>query len=182
MSKPYSDKQFTKDITKLMRIIYGRLSSATSFDEVKKEFGMLEGLATNPNCPNPIKTMYGLAYLMEDKEWYDVKKGMNIVTDAAQSAEDREPFCWFVLGQLYLNGKKGLEQDPVSAKYWIDKSASVGYAPAQNMMELQWGDNPVGFLDWFEDKMEGKKPYRMGLGLLIGVTLIILVILLLILR
>ena len=177
MSKPYSDKQFTKDITKLMRIIYGRLSSATSIDEVKKEFGMLEGLATNPNCPNPIKTMYGLAYLMEDKEWYDVKKGMSIIKMAAESAEDREPFCWFVLGQLYLNGKKGLPKDTVSAKYWIDKSASVGYAPAQNMMEVRWGNNPEGFLDWFEDKMEKKKP-NWFVWVLIGVTLIILAILL----
>ena len=138
---------------------------------------MLEGLATNPNCPNPIKTMCGLAYLMEDKEWYDVKKGMGIIKTAAESAEDREPFCWFVLGQLYLNGKKGLPKDTVSAKYWIDKSAKVGYTPAQNMMELQWGNNPEGFLDWFEDKMEKKKP-NWFVWVLIGVTLIILAILL----
>ena len=182
MSKPYSDKQFTKDITKLMRIIYGRLSSATSFDEVKEEFKMLEGLATQPNSPNSMKTLWGIAYLMEDKEWYDLEKGMSLIKDAAEKSDEREPFCWFVLGELYLNGKKGLQKDPVSAKYWIDKSAIVGYTPAQNVMEVRWGDNPVGFLDWFEDKMEGKKPYRMGLGLLIGVTLIILVILLLILR
>ena len=177
MSKPYSDKQFTKDITKLMRIIFRRLSSATSISEVKEEFGMLEGLATNPNCPNPIKTMCGLAYLMEDKEWYDVKKGMGIIKMAAENAEDREPFCWFVLGQLYLNGKKGLPKDTVSAKYWIDKSAKVGYTPAQNMMELQWGNNPEGFLDWFEDKMEKKKP-NWFVWVLIGVTLIILAVLL----
>lgn len=177
MPKTYTDKQFTKDITKLMRIIYGRLSSATSFDEVKEEFGMLEGLATNPNCPNPIKTMCGLAYLMEDKEWYDVKKGMGIIKTAAESAEDREPFCWFVLGQLYLYGKKGLPKDTVSAKYWIDKSAKVGYTPAQNMMELQWGNNPEGFLDWFEDKMERKRP-NWVVWVIGGVTLIILAILL----
>ena len=177
MSKPYSDKQFTKDITKLMRIIFRRLSSATSINEVKEEFGMLEGLATNPNCPNPIKTMCGLAYLMEDKEWYDVKKGMDIITDAAESAEDSEPFCWYVLGQLYLYGKDELEKDPVSAKYWIDKSAKVGYTPAQNMMELQWGKNPEGFLDWFEDKMERKRPNWI-VWVIGGVTLIILAILL----
>ena len=177
MSETSSNKQFTKDITKLMRIIYKRLSSAQSFEEVKGEFKMLEGLATNPNCPNPIKTMCGLAYLMEDKEWYDVKKGMGIIKTAAESAEDREPFCWFVLGQLYLNGKKGLPKDTVSAKYWIDKSAKVGYTPAQNMMELQWGNNPEGFLDWFEDKMEKKKP-NWFVWVLIGVTLIILAILL----
>ena len=177
MSKPYDDKQFSKDVTKLMRIIFRRLSSATSIDEVKEEFGMLEGLATNPNCPNPIKTMCGLAYLMEDKEWYDVKKGMGIIKTAAESAEDREPLCWFVLGQLYLYGKKGLPKDTVSAKYWIDKSAKVGYTPAQNMMELQWGNNPEGFLDWFEDKMERKRPNWI-VWVVIGVTLIILAILL----
>lgn len=177
MSKPYSDKQFTRDITKLLRIIFRRLSSATSIDEVKEEFGMLEGLATNPNCPNPIKTMCGLAYLMEDKEWYDVKKGMDIIKTAAESAEDREPLCWFVLGQLYLHGKKGLPKDTVSAKYWIDKSAKVGYTPAKNMMELQWGNNPEGFLDWFEDKMERKRPNWI-VWVIGGVILIILAILL----
>ena len=177
MPKTYTDRQFTKDITKLMRIIYGRLSSATSFDEVKEEFKMLEGLATQPNSPNSMKTLWGIAYLMEDKEWYDVKKGMSIIKMAAESAEDREPFCWFVLGQLYLNGKKGLPKDTVSAKYWIDKSASVGYAPAQNMMEVRWGNNPEGFLDWFEEKMEKRRPNWI-VWVLIGVTLIILAILL----
>ena len=177
MSKPYSDKQFTKDITKLLRIIYGRLSSATSFDEVKEEFGMLEGLATQPNSPNSMKTLWGIAYLMEDKEWYDLEKGMSLIKEAAEKSDEREPFCWFVLGELYLNGKKGLQKDPVSAKYWIDKSASVGYAPAQNLMEVRWGDNPIGFLDWFEDKMERKRPNWI-VWVLIGVTLIILAILL----
>lgn len=177
MSQSDSDKQFTKDITKLMRIIFRRLSSATSIDEVKEEFRMLKGLATHPNCPNPIKTMCGLAYLMEDKEWYDVKKGMGIIKTAAESAEDRESLCWFVLGQLYLYGKKGLPKDTVSAKYWIDKSAKVGYTPAQNMMELQWGNNPEGFLDWFEEKMEKRRP-NWVVWVLMGVTLIILAVLL----
>ncbi len=177
MSKPYSDKQFTKDITKLLRIIYGRLSSATSFGEVKEEFKMLEGLATQQNSPNSMKTLWGIAYLMEDKEWYDLEKGMSLIKEAAEKSDEREPFCWFVLGELYLNGKKGIEKDPISAKYWLEKSAKVGYTPAVNRTELQWGDNPEGFLDWFEDKMERKRPNWIVWGL-VGVTLIILAILL----
>ena len=143
---------------------------------------MLEGLATNPNCPNPIKTMCGLAYLMEDKEWYDVEKGMTLIKDAAERAEDREPFCWYVLGCLYMNGQKGLEKDIVSAKYWIDKSANVGYTPAKNMIYLRWGDNPEGFLDWFEEEMGSGRPKRWMLGVIVGITLIIIVIILFILR
>ncbi|MBO4499546.1 MAG: sel1 repeat family protein [Bacteroidaceae bacterium] len=160
-----------------MRIIYKRLSSAHSFEEVKGEFEMLEGLATNPNSPCPLKTMWGLAYLMEDKEWYDLKKGLDIIKTAAENADEREPFCWYVLGSLYLNGKEGLEKDPVSAKYWLEKSAKVGYRNAENLMELQWGDNPDGFLDWFEGRMERRRPNWIVWGL-IGVVVVILVILL----
>lgn len=173
----YTDKQFTKKVKELMGIIFKKLSSSQSFDEVKGEFDMLEKLATHPNSPTPLTTLWGLAYMMEDKEWYDVKKGITLIKDAAERAENREPFCWFALGQLYLNGKKGLEKDPVSAKYWIDKSAKVGYTPAQNMIELQWGNNPEGFLDWFEEKMEKRRPNWMMWGL-IGLLLIILIILL----
>lgn len=177
MSRPYDDRQFTKDISKLMRIIYKRLSSAHSFEEVKGEFEMLEGLATNPNSPCPLKTMWGLAYLMEDKGWYDPKKGLNIIKTAAENADDREPFCWYVLGELYLNGKKGIEKDPISAKYWLEKSAKVGYTPAVNRTELQWGDNPEGFLDWFEGTMKRRRTNWVVWGLF-GIALIILFILL----
>ena len=138
---------------------------------------MLEKLATHPNSPTPLTTLWGLAYMMEDKEWYDVEKGMTLIKGAAERAEDRESLCWFVLGQLYLYGKKGLPKDTVSAKYWIDKSAKVGYTPAQNMMELQWGNNPEGFLDWFEEKMEKRRP-NWVVWVLMGVTLIILAVLL----
>ena len=173
----YTDKQFTKTVKELMRIIFKKLSSSQSFDEVKGEFDMLEKLATHPNSPTPLTTLWGLAYMMEDKEWYDVEKGMTLIKDAAERAEDREPFCWYVLGCLYMNGQKGLEKDIVSAKYWIGKSAKVGYTPAKNMIYLRWGDNPEGFLDWFEDKMEKKKP-NWFVWVLIGVTLIILALLL----
>ena len=178
----YTDKQFTRTVKELMRIIFKKLSSSQPFDEVKEEFVMLGKLATHPNSPTPLTTLWGLAYMIEDKEWYDVAKGMTLIKDAAERTEDREPFCWYVLGCLYMNGQKGLDKDIVSAKYWIDKSAKVDYTPAKNMIYLRWGDNPEGFLDWFEDEMESGRPKRRIFGVLIGIALIIIVIILLTLR
>ena len=178
MSKPYTDEQFSEDFTELTNQIAKRLREADSIEDVRTDLSMLEGLATHPNAPASAKTVYGVAYLLEDKEWYDFDKGFEWVKKGADDAGDNEPFCWFILGSIYLNGKPELPIDLISAKYWIGKAANVGYKPAICIQELQWGDNPDGFLDWFEEKMEGRKPNRIVLGLLIGVILIILVILL----
>ena len=61
------------------------------------------------------KTILGLGYLLEGKPWYDFKRGFQAITEAAESDE---PFCWFILGSLYLNGKPELPKDPVLAQYW----------------------------------------------------------------
>lgn len=172
-----TDKEFTKKVTKLLRIIYKKLSSAQSIEEVKGELEMIDGLATHPNCPNKLKTLCGFAYMMEDKDWYDVEKGLGMIKTAAESANEREPFCWYVLGSMYLKGSDGLEKDPISAKYWLEKSAKVGYKVAENLMELKWGDNPVGSLDWFEGKTEERRPLWIVWGL-IGIMVVIFVILL----
>ena len=63
------------------------------------------------------KTILGLAYLMEDKPWYDFKRGFQAIQVAA---EEDEPLCWFALGSIYLNGKPELPKDPVSAKHWME--------------------------------------------------------------
>ena len=177
MSKPYDDKQFSKDFVELTTHITKRLQKADSTTEVEEELSMLEGLATNPNAPAPAKTIYGIAYLMSGKEWYDFERGFEWVKKGAEDADEHNPFCWYILGALYLNGKPELPKDIISAKYWLDKSAKVGYTPANNLMELQWGNNPEGFLDWFEEKMEKRRP-NWFVWVLIGVTLIILAILL----
>ena len=130
----------------------------------------LEEMATEDNAMPAAKTLYGLAYLMEDKPWYDFERGFEAVKDAAES---EEPFCWFIVGSLYLNGKPELPKDPISAKYWIDKAADAGYKDAVVIQELQWGDNPEGFVGWLADRLEKENKCRrwMGIGL-IGLVLI----------
>ena len=153
MSSTYSDKQFTKDFSELTSIITQRLMSATSVEEVKEDLSMLETMANNPNSPATAKTVFGLAYLMDDKPWYDLEKGFTAVKQAAEDAKDNEPFCWFMLGSIYLNGKKDIPKDIVSAKYWIEKAATAGYKDAEIVKEIEWGDNPDGFKEWFAEKM-----------------------------
>ena len=154
MDKTYTDKQFTKDFKELAAIITKRLQSADSTEEVQNELSMLEGLATNRNAPATAKTIYGLAYLMEDKPWYDFKKGFETVKEGADAAQENESFCWFILGSLYLNGKPDLPKDIVSAKYWIKKAVDAGNKEAEFIYELNWGDNPSGFKDYMMDKIE----------------------------
>jgi len=154
MDKTYTDIQFTKDFKELTAIITKRLQSADTTDEVQNELSMLEGLATNKNAPAAAKTIYGLAYLMDDKPWYDFKKGFDAVKEGANEAQKYESFCWFILGSLYLSGKPDLPKDIISAKYWIKKAVDAGYKDAVLVYELNWGDNPPGFKDWIVDKME----------------------------
>lgn len=176
MSQPYTDKQFTKDFKELTAIITKRLQSADSTDEVQEELSMLEGLATNKNAPAAAKTIYGLAYLMEDKQWYDFKKGFDAVMAGADEAQENESFCWFILGSLYLNGKPDLPKDIVSAKYWIKKAVDAGYKDAALIYELNWGDNPPGFKEWMTEKIEKDYDRKQKLKRWLPITLILAVI------
>lgn len=124
------------------------------------------------------KTILGLAYLLEGKPWYDFKRGFQAITEAAES---EEPFCWFILGSLYLNGKPELPKDPISAKYWIDKAADSGYQDAVVIQELQWGDNPEGFVGWLAERLEKENKWRRWIGIgLIGLVVIAVIVLLLV--
>ena len=120
------------------------------------------------------KTILGLGYLLEGKPWYDFKKGFQAITEAAESDE---PFCWFILGSLYLNGKPELPKDPILAKYWIAKAADASYKDAMAIRDKKWG--------------EGKE-YDQGNGLekdnrrrinvkwvLLGLALVVVIILML---
>ena len=169
MSLHYDDKQFTKDFMELNKSLIQKLTLAQTIEEAQGTLDMIEGLATQENSPATAKTMFGLAYLMEDKPWHDFKRGFEAVKDAA---EGNEPFCWFILGSLYLNGKPELPKDPVSAKYWIDKAADADYKDAQIIQELKWGDNPEGFVGWLAERLEKETKWRRG----IGIGLIVLVV------
>ena len=146
--------------------LLSRLKNAQSTEEIRAALDRLEEMATEENAMPAAKALFGLAYLMEEKPWYDFKRGFDAVMEAAES---EEPFCWFILGSLYLNGKPELPKDPVSAKYWIDKAAAAGYKDAVIVQELQWGDNPEGFVEWFADRLEKENKWRrwIGIGLIV---------------
>ena len=170
MSATYDDKQFTKDFTELGKSLIQRLMSAQTTEEAQGALDMVEGLASQENSPAAAKTMYGLAYLIEDKPWYDFQKGFSAVKVAAESDD---PFSWFMLGSLYLNGKPELPKDPVLAKYWIERAAEAGYKDAVLIRELQWGDNPEGFVGWLADRLEKENRWRRWIG--IGVIVLVVI-------
>ena len=174
MSTSYDDNQFIKDFTELSKSLIQRLMSAQTTEEAQDALGMVEGLASQENSPATAKTLYGLAYLIEDKPWYDFQKGFSAVKEAAESDD---PFSWFMLGSLYLNGKPELPKDPVLAKYWIEKAANAGHKDAVLIRELQWGDNPEGFVGWLADRLEKESKWRRWIGV-IALVLIALIVLL----
>lgn len=161
--------------TETTSLLLARLKAAESTEEIQRALDRLEEMATEDNAMPAAKTLYGLAYLMEDKPWYDFQKGFQAVKDAA---ECDEPFCWFILGSLYLNGKPELPKDPILAKYWIDKAADAGYQDAQVIQELQWGDNPEGFVGWLAERLEKENKWRRWIGIgLIGLVVIAAIVL-----
>ena len=177
MSSIYDDKQFTKDFAELNKSLLQKLMVAQTTEEAQGVLDMVEGLAAQENSPAVAKTMYGLAYLIEDKPWYDFQKGFSAIKDAAES---EEPFCWFILGSIYLNGKLELPKDPIQAKYWIEKAADAGYKDAVLIRELQWGDNPEGFVGWLAERLEKEKKWRRLIGIGVIVLVLIAVIFLLV--
>lgn len=151
-------------------LLLARLKVAVKTEEIQVVLDRLEEMASEDNAIPASKTLYGLAFLMEDKPWYDFKRGFTAVQKAA---EGDEPFCWFVLGSLYLNGKPELKKDPISAKYWIEKAAEAGYQDAVVVQELQWGDNPEGFVGWLAERLEKEKKRRRWIG--IGVIVLVVI-------
>ena len=170
MLATYDDKQFSKDFSQLSKSLIQRLMSAQTTEEAQGALDMVEGLASQENSPATAKTMYGLAYLIEDKPWYDFQKGFTAVKEAAESDE---PFCWFILGSIYLNGKPELSKDPVLAKFWIEKAADAGHKDAVLVRELQWGDNPEGFVGWLAERLEKENKWRRWIG--IGVIVLVVI-------
>ena len=87
-NRPYMSqagaKEFTKLFNDLNKKIASVLLSATTLAEAEDGLGMLEGLA-GYDLPEA-KTMYGLALLMQDKPWYDLKKGVEWLRKGAEEA------------------------------------------------------------------------------------------------
>ena len=178
MPVTYEDLQILKDYTKLNESIIKQLRLAQTTEEAQEFLDMLENLATHENAPFVAKTIYGLAYLMEDKPWYNFKLGFESVKDAANGDE---PFCWFILGSIYLNGKPDLPKDPISAKYWLSKAAEAGYKDAVSIYDIEWGDNPEGFKDYVKSGEMEKDIWRrfflrmglIGLGFALAIILVL---------
>ncbi len=116
------------------------------------------------------KTILGLGYLLEGKPWYDFKRGFQAIKEAAESDE---PFCWFILGSLYLNGKPELPKDPISAKYWITKAADCGYHDAVVIRDIKWGDGKDGELEKDNRRRIDLKWVLLGLAM-VGVIMLML--------
>ena len=85
---PREAKEFTKLFGQLNERILSALSAAKSMAEAKEPLRMLENLA-GYDLPQA-KTMYGLALLMQDKPWYDSKKGLLWLKKGADEADGNE--------------------------------------------------------------------------------------------
>ena len=156
-------------------IFLSRLAMAETTEEIQKALDGMEKTAIEIPAA---KTILGLAYLLEGKPWYDFKRGFQAISEAA---EGDEPFCWFILGSLYLNGRADIKKDPILAKYWIKKAADKGCQDAAKIYDLEWGDNPEGFKE-FVKSGEGLKDLRrikIAKMVLIGLALIGVIILVL---
>ena len=152
------------------------LASLAMADTTEKALKALDEMEKEAKETPAAKTILGLGYLLEDKPWYDFNRGFEAVKEAAESDV---PFCWFMLGSLYLNGKPELPKDPILAKYWISKAADAGYKDAVVIQELQWGDNPEGFVGWLAERLEKENRWRrwIGIGLIVLVVIAAILIL-----
>ena len=178
MSVNYNELQILKDYTELNKSILEHLTLAQTTEEAQEYLNMIEGLATHENAPLVAKSMYGLAFLMEGKPWYDFERGFDAVKEAA---DGNDPFCWFILGSLYLNGKPDLQRDLISAKYWLGRAANAGSKEAISIYGLEWGDNPEGFKDYVKSGEMEKDIWRkyylimifVGLGFIGAIALVL---------
>lgn len=136
---PQESKEFTEIYSDLNKRILAVLSKAKTMNDAKEALGMLENLA-GYDLPQA-KTMYGLALLMQDKPWYDTKKGLLWLKKGADEADGNEhdaSFSMFQYGLVLVDGQMGVPADPVTGKYWIDKAAAAGYKPAVKEQKKRW--------------------------------------------
>ncbi len=146
------------------------LAGLTMAETTEKALKALDDMEKEAKEIPAAKTILGLGYLLEGKPWYDFKRGFQAIKDAAESDE---PFCWFILGSLYLNGKPELPKDPILAKYWITKAAEEGYQDAVVIRDKKWGDGKGGGLEKDNRRRLDVKWVLLGLAM-VGVIMLML--------
>ena len=156
-------------------LFLSRLAMAERTEEIQSALDKMEDMGKEAPAA---KTILGLAYLLDGKPWYNFNKGFQAIQEAA---EGEEPFCWFILGSLYLNGKTDIKKDPILAKYWIKKAAEKGYHDAIVILKEQWEDYPEGIVGASSgqknDKKRREKWIGIGLVILIGIVVLCYVLL-----
>ena len=148
------------------------LAGLTMADETEKALKALDDMEKEAKETPAAETILGLGYLMEGKPWYDFERGIQAIKEAAESDE---PFCWFILGSLYLNGKPELPKDPILAKYWIEKAAEEGYKDAVVIRDIKWGDGKNGGLKKDNRWRINVKWVLLGLAM-VGVIILVLLV------
>ncbi len=132
-------QDFTENFSQLNKRILSAMKATKTLAEASEPLKMLENLA-GYDLPQA-KTIYGLALLMQDKPWYDSKKGLLWLKKGADEADGNEhdaSFSMFQYGIILVDGQMGVPADPVSGKYWIDKAADAGYEAAQKEQNKRW--------------------------------------------
>ena len=123
-----------RDYRRLMKLIVEKLNRSRETWEVDEQLEMLWNLGDHGDL-NAL-TMYGLAVLMEDKGWYNLRDGQITLEECAKAGN---PMAQFYLGLLHFEGRRDLEQDPVTGKYWMDQAATNGSHEAQAFLKAKYG-------------------------------------------
>ena len=121
---------------KLMSLLdeaIGIIDQENSLEEVQEAIKCIKLLADGGFTP-AMETL-GLVYSLDDKEWYDKEKALEFWTKAAE-LNDIE--AMFDMGMFYYNGRKDASEDPVSGKYWMQKSADAGHPLAIKFLLLKY--------------------------------------------
>ena len=121
----------------LLRSIVSKLEKAKHPWEVDDDLMALWELADQGDVDS--LALYGIAFLMQNKEWYDLDEGLIALSQAAEAGS---AVGQFYLGRLLLEGREGLASDPILARYWIKQAKEQGYLPAILLWEEKWGCFP----------------------------------------
>ena len=98
--------------------------------DLSKAVALLEKVCDN----NKLKPFAAYTYaklLLEDNEFHDTKRAIQLLKDSA----DSNHWCSFLLGKLYLFGNDDTERDKAEAIKWLTKSAEAGNEYAATLIQ-----------------------------------------------